>query len=114
MDINQVHLQGRICEDYKYAKTETGSEFATFSLAVEGKFKGVASTTYIRIMVFNSTLVQYLHDVKAKQGNRCTIYGTIQSYKREIKGMEIVQNTIIVQDITIRKTKKVKVELANK
>ena len=104
MDYNQCFLQGQIGEDFKFSKTESGTTFATFSLAMDGKFKGADCMIYIRIMVFKPPLVKYLQDVGAKRGNRCTVIGSLQSYKREIKGESIIQNTVLVNDITIRKT----------
>ena len=104
MDINEVFLQGRIGDDFKYAKDREGKEFATFSLCLNGKFRGSDAVTYIRINVFHPIQIKYLHDVHAHIGNRVTISGFLQSYKKEIKGENIIQNTVIVRDISIRKT----------
>lgn len=103
-DINQVFLQGRIGEDYKYLKTQDGKEYATFTLLVEGYYRSTPSMTMIRIMVFDAPLVNYLKSIKAHQGNRCCIVGMVTSYSKEIKGQNIIQNNIYVRDITIMKT----------
>ena len=113
MDRNDVYLQGRIGQNLKYGKTERGSEYATFSLVIEPvqnkQDKGSEATTYIRILVFEKHLVKYLHDVKAKEGQRVAIVAFINSRRTEVKGETIIQNSVIARDIIVAKTKQMKI-----
>lgn len=110
MDRNVVLLQGKIGNDYKYLKTKRGSEFATFTLCLEAFDKEERdktenrNTVYIRIMVFDDLLVQYLHKVGARSGNKASIYGRVNSHRVTSKNVTFVQNDIIVRDIHIVKT----------
>lgn len=112
MDKNIVHLEGVIGDDFKFGKTEDAKDFCTFSLCISSYSKQYADesernhqTTYIRIMVFDKKRVEYLKNVEAKRGQRATIFGRISSHKSEYKGIEFIQNNVVVRDISIIKTK---------
>jgi len=115
MDKNIVMLEGVIGDDYKYGKTQDGKEYATFSLCINSYMKEFAdaterthSQTYIRIFVFDKKQVAYLQKVKARRGQRASVFGRLTSVKNEYKGNTFITNNVTCRDITIIKTKKEK------
>lgn len=110
MDKNIVWLEGVIGDDYKYAKTQDGKEFATFTLLVRSYMKEFADKTekrdytYLRIMVFDSKLVEHLHKMSARRGHRVSVLARLNSHRQEYKGNAFVQVDIVARDIQIIKT----------
>lgn len=115
MDKNIVMLEGVIGDDYKYGKTQDGKEYATFSLCINSYMKDFAdsterthSQTYIRIFVFDKKQVAYLQKVKARRGQRASVFGRLTSVKNEYKGNTFITNNVTCRDVTIIKNKKEK------
>lgn len=115
MDKNIVMLEGVIGDDYKYGKTQDGKEYATFSLCINSYMKEFAdsterthSQTYIRIFVFDKKQVDYLQKVKARRGQRASVFGRLTSVKNEYKGNTFITNNVTCRDVTIIKNKKEK------
>lgn len=113
MDKNIVILEGIIGDDYKTGKTSEGKQFVTFSLCINSMTKDMADSTerthsqsFIRIFAYDKKLLEYLERVKARRGNRVSVFGRISSYKNEYRGISFISNNIICRDITIIKTKK--------
>lgn len=111
-DKNIVILNGIIGDDYKYGKTQECKEYATFSLCINSFYKEMAdsterthSQTFIRIFVYDKQMVEYLHKVNAKRGNRCSVFGRLVSFKNEYKGNTFMTNSVVCRDIEIIKTK---------
>jgi len=114
LDKNIVWLEGLIGDDYKYGRTEDGKGYATFSLCVNSFIKEISDKTershsqnFIRTTVFDKKQVEYLQRVGAHRGQRVSIFGRISSFKTEYKGIEFIQLSIVVRDISIIQTKKV-------
>lgn len=112
MDKNIVLLEGLIGDDFKYGKTQDAKEYATFSLCINSFIKDLAdsserthSQTYIRIFVFDKRLVEYLHKVHAKRGQRASVFGRLTSVKNEYKGNSFITNNVTCRDVKIIKTK---------
>lgn len=113
MDKNIVILEGKIGDDFKYGKTTEGKEFATFSLVISSAsafHKGYQDDserrkpeTYLRIMVFDAKQVDYLHKIGAKNGHTAIIYARLSSHKTEYKGIDFIQNNVVVRDLSIIK-----------
>ena len=113
MDKNIVLLEGRIGNDFKYGKTTDGKKFATFSLVITPNTREEihddterhGSETYIRVMCFDKRQVDYLVHVKANCGHRVAIYARLASHKTEYRGIEFIQNNVVVRDISVLTTK---------
>lgn len=115
LDKNIVLLEGLIGDDFKFGRTSDGKEYATFSFCVNSFIKEISDNTerthsqnYIRTSVFDKKQIAYLHRVNAHRGQRASIFGRISSYKTEYKGIDFIQLSIVVRDISIIKTKKSK------
>lgn len=111
-DFNRVHLCGIIGEDYKYGKTQNGSEYATFSLCLNSYDKEEADSTerkhpqvFIRIFVYDKRQVEYLKRMKAHQGMRLYVNGRLSSLKNEYKGVSFMTNNVVCRDLGIIQTK---------
>ncbi len=114
MDKNIVILEGDIGNDFKYGKTQDGKKFATFTLVLRNnsKLNDVSDDgekrmpeTYIRVMCFDKRQVEYLTNVGAHCGNRVNIFARLSSHRTEYRGVEYIQNNVVVRDISITKTK---------
>lgn len=114
MDKNIVYLEGRIGTDFKYGKTQEGKDFATFSLVlssssydreVHDSTERNFSETYIRILCFDKRQVEYLRRINANSGQRVCVYGRLSSHRTEYKGVDFIQNNVVVRDLSILKTK---------
>ena len=105
--INEVHLKGRIGDGMKYAKSKRGMEYATFSLIIEPSAKrkeaGSESMTYVRVMVFDSDEVNYMHRKGARTGMIAELFCYITSRKANItKDKSIISNQVIVRKMTLK------------
>lgn len=102
-------LEGRIGDDFKYTRTVEGKVFATFTLNVKSFDKELRDSTEnkeyitIKIMVFDHKLVQYLQKVDACNGCIANVFGRLNSYQSERKGVKFWQNDVVVRDINIIK-----------
>lgn len=108
---NVVFLEGRIADDYKYMRTKEGRTFATFTLVVRSFDKDFSDNTerkvdiFIRIMVFDNKLVEYLKKVGAHNGNIVNIMGRLNTYQKEIEDKIYMTLNVVVRDIHVVKTK---------
>lgn len=114
-DKNIVWLEGLIGDDFKYAKTKECKEFCTFTLCLNSYLKELADSTeqmhnntFIRITAYDKKLLEYLKRVRAHRGQRVSIMGRLSSYKSEYKGVELIQLSVVVRDISVIQTKKFK------
>jgi len=108
-------LEGIAGDDVKFARATNGKEYCSFSLCINSFSKDLGdedestrSQTYIRVMVFNNRkgkLVDYLKRVGFHRGQRVNVFGAISSHKSEYKGIALVQNNVVVRDITVVTTK---------
>ena len=113
LDKNIVFLEGLLGDDFKFGRTDEGKEYATFSLCVNSFIKEISDKTershsqnFIRTTVFDKKQLEYLKRVDAHRGLRVSVFGRISSFKTEYKGIEFIQLSIIVRDISIIQTKK--------
>lgn len=110
MDKNIVLLEGRIGADFKYLKTKTKQDYATFTLYVmsyDAKLRDSSETkveTKVRIMCFDPVQVEYLRKVSAREGNRVSIFGRINTRTTEIRGNFYAMMDVVVRDIKLLKT----------
>ena len=112
MDKNIVMLEGQIGDDFKFGKTQDMKEVCTFTLCINSFIKDMADSTertnsqvYIRTMIFDKKLVEYMKKVKAKQGQRVSVFARLTSHKSEYRGISYIQNNVVVRDIHVIKTK---------
>lgn len=112
MDKNVVFLEGQIGDDFKYGKTQDMKEFCTFTLSINSFIKDMADSTertnsqvFIRTMIFDKRLVEYMHKVGAKQGQRVSVFARLTSHKSEYRGITYIQNNVVVRDIHVIKMK---------
>ena len=113
MDKNICILEGVIGDDAKYGKKkDNNKEYFTFSLVVNSYQKEFAddternfSVSYIRIFVYDTKQIEYLHKVNAKRGQRASVFGRLQAYKAEHRGNSFITLSVICRDIKIVKTK---------
>lgn len=119
-DINEVTLCGIVGDDLKFGRAVNGREYCTFSLSVvpynkkhgDNENESTRSVNYIRIVCFNhrtSKQVDYLRSVNFHRGQRVKLFGWLSSRKTEIKGIDIVQLSVVVRKIeVISKQEKIK------
>lgn len=112
MDKNFVMLEGVVGNDLKYGVAINGQNYATFTICINPYFKDLHDSTestkpmtYIRLFVYDQRKVAYMRKVGTRQGNRVTVFGRLNSTRSEINGKEIIQNNVIVRDISVLKTK---------
>ena len=107
---NEVILVGRIGKVVKFAMSQSGNEYAYFMLEVENQNHSQEweSEYYqtLHIMCFKKPVVKYLKDVGAKSGNIVIIFGYASSFLSEIKGKQVLQNSINATEIFVVKTRK--------
>ena len=107
---NEVILVGRIGRVMKFAMSQSGNEYVYFALEVENQtHQGEWEKEYhqtLHIMCFKRPVVKYLKDVGAKQGNIVVLFGYASSFMSEIKGKDVLQNSINATEIFVVKTKK--------
>ena len=108
---NIVMLEGRISDDFKYTRTQEGKVFATFTMVIRSFDKEFSDNSEkrtdvsIRIHVFDYKLVQYLKKVKAHNGCLVSVFGRMNSYRKETRrGDFYTQNNVVVRDIHLVKT----------
>lgn len=110
LDKNLVMLEGVSGDDVKFKRAKNGKEMCTFSLLLNqfskelGDVDDTNSQQMIRIMVFKNKkkdLVEYLRKVNFHRGMRVSVFGRLQSYKEDYKGIAIVHNYVFVRDISV-------------
>lgn len=114
LDKNIVILEGVVGDDFKWAKTQEGKEFATFSLCIDSYVKEFAdltershSQTFVRINVFDKRYIEYLHKITIRSGTRVSVFGRLTSSRTEYKGISLMQNHVVCRSIEIIKTSEV-------
>lgn len=121
LDKNVVILEGTAGDDVKFGKSANGTDYCTFSLAVTPYNKHLGddaeeisrSVNYIRVVCFNNRgnrLVDYLNKVGFHRGQRVSVFGWLSSRKTEVKGIDIIQLSVVVRDISVIDTKKKKTQ----
>lgn len=111
-DVNEVTLCGIVGDDLKFGRAVNGREYCTFSLSVvpynkkhgDNENESTMSVNYIRIVCFNhrtSKQVDYLRSVNFHRGQRVKLFGWLSSRKTEIKGIDIVQLSVVVRKIEV-------------
>lgn len=111
-DVNEVTLCGIVGDDLKFGRAVNGREYCTFSLSVvpynkkhgDNENESTRSVNYIRIVCFNhrtSKQVDYLRSVNFHRGQRVKLFGWLSSRKTEIKGIDIVQLSVVVRKIEV-------------
>lgn len=115
-DKNVVILEGLVGDSVSDKKSNSGTEFITFMLCVNGSIGTDTwmsrsddrehSQTLIRCFVYDRRLIEYCRDTKLRRNKRVSVFGKLQSYRSEIKGQPIVSLVVVVRDIGIIKTKK--------
>lgn len=104
---NDVYLTGIIGQGFEYKKTQEGAEFATFLLEMNNGYMRKEDSTvhdklmYLRVMVFDSRLVEYLKNNGAKNNDAVSIFARLNSKKYEKKGIVLYQINIIANDIIL-------------
>lgn len=112
MDKNFVILEGQVGDDLSYGKTQDGKDYSTFSLIINGYSKDYHDSserqhgfTMIRIMVFESRLVDRMRDLKVRTGTRVGVFARLNSHRTEYRGISYIQNDVVVRDLTVVRTK---------
>lgn len=117
MDINRVELKGRVSNDVTYRKNAKGGEWATFSIATNeisaqsqvDREKSVV--TYTNVAVFSSAIVERIKEVGIHQGCHVWIVGKLFTKQVNKGGYTHPYTSVVVQDISILKTKKEKKDI---
>lgn len=111
-DTNIVILAGRVGENVKFGTAANGNKYCTFLLEVDAYSRDMHdsterdySKTLVRIFVYDKVQLSYLERVGIKQGNFVQILARLNSHKTEIGSKNIIQNNVIVRDISVIKTK---------
>lgn len=117
-DINEVTLCGIVGDDMKYGRAVNGREYCTFSLSVvpynkkhgDNDNESTRAINYIRIVCFNhktTKQVDYLRSINFHRGQRVKLFGWLSSRKTEIKGVNIIQLSVVVRKIEVVQNKKI-------
>lgn len=112
IDKNFVFLEGLI-DSFKYDVAEGGREYATFSLSINATYREMSdgfedrsnAQNWIRIFVYNKRILEYLKRVGAHSGQRASLFGRLNSFKNEYKGITFMSNSVLCRDINIITTK---------
>lgn len=110
-DTNIVILAGRVGENVKFGTATNGNKYCTFILEIDAYSRDMHdsterdySKTLVRIFVYDKVQLNYLERVGIKQGNFVQILARLNSHKTEVGSKNIIQNSVIVRDISIIKT----------
>lgn len=105
---NSVYLAGLAGDDVKFGRAVNGKEYCTFSLLVStsNKLFGGEETNgseMIRVVIFNNKrkLVDYLKDMNFHRGMRVSVIGRLRTTKTQKRGIDIIELTVFVIDITV-------------
>ena len=101
--MNKVFLSGRITKDVSYHATETGTEIASFSIAVSA---GPEQTYFFNCVCFNS--VANFVNSYLKKGSFLTLEGRLTTRKYETKngGTNTVVEVLADRVESVKETKK--------
>lgn len=110
-DTNIVILAGRVGENVKFGTAQNGNKYCTFILEVDAYSRDMHdsterdySKTLVRIFVYDKVQLAYLERVGIKQGNFVQLLARLNSHKTEVGNKNIIQNSVIVRDISVIKT----------
>ena len=56
-------------------------------------------------MVFSKKVIDYLHKVKAHQGNTLIIKGYVSAFPNTVNGKDLITNAITANEVYVVKTK---------
>lgn len=110
-DTNIVILAGRVGENVKFGTAQNGNKYCTFILEIDAYSRDLHdsterdySKTLVRIFVYDKVQLAYLERVGIKQGNFVQLIARLNSHKTEVGNKNIIQNSVIVRDISVIKT----------
>lgn len=109
---NQVFLKGQVGDDIVFRTSKNGKDYCTFSLIVNCTNKWLSdeetnSVEFIRIFIFNNQrkkMVDKLKEMGLRRGQFVSIIGRLQTSKTEHKGINILNLTVQVLDLSILQT----------
>ena len=111
-DTNIVILAGRVGENVKFGTATNGNKYCTFILEIDAYSRDMHdsterdySRTLVRMFVYDKPMLAYLERVGLKQGNFVQVLARLNSHKTEVGNKNIIQNSVIVRDISVIKTK---------
>lgn len=104
--INNVTLVGRLTKDIEIRKTNSGKSNASFSLAVNRRFKqeGQPDADFINCVAWGS-VADALSKYTSK-GSLIGITGRIQTRSYESNGKKVYVTEVIVNEVTFLESKK--------
>jgi primosomal replication protein N len=107
-DYNQLWLIGRIGAAMKEGTASNGSKYMYFSIEIQSRqtATSVERNQYqtLHVMVFRKPVIDYLHRVKAHQGNTVIVKGFISAFPDTVNGKDVVVNAINGVECYIVKT----------
>ena len=108
-DFNFLLLIGRIGAAMKEATASNGSKYLYFSIEIQSKqtATSVERNQYqtLHVMVFRKPVMDYLHKVKAHQGNTVIVKGYVSAFPNTVNGKDLITNAITASEVYIVKTK---------
>lgn len=106
---NDLILVGRIGRILKYSMSKSGNEYAYFLMEIENQTHSSEWESELQqtlhVMCFKQNVVKYMKKVGAKTGNIVIIFGFVASFQSEIKGKQVLQNSVNATEVYIVKTK---------
>lgn len=97
-DFNQLILIGRMGAAMKEGTAKNGSKYLYFSIEIQSKqsANSIERNQYqtLHVMVFRKPVIDYLHRVKAHQGNTVVVKGYITAFPDTVNGKDLVVNAI--------------------
>jgi len=101
MQKNDTTLVGRIGQTFKEGKSKQGRRYIAFAVEIETKtsFKNV-----IHVLCFREVVINYLKGLKVHEGTPVIVFGSLGSWRDEIKGSVIVQNAVFADKVYVIKT----------
>lgn len=92
--MNSVHIMGRICKDLEVKTGASGTEFLSFSVAVNRKFSKEKETDFINCKAFGKTAVNIAKFFT--KGSLILIEGRIQTGSYEKDGHRVYTTDVMV------------------
>jgi len=108
-DLNQLILIGHIGAAFKEGTAKNGSKYIYFAIEIQQKptANSIERNQYqtLHVMVFNKTVIDYLHRVKAHRGNTVVVKGYITAFPNTIKGKDLITNAITASEVYVIQTR---------
>jgi hypothetical protein len=108
-DLNQLILIGHIGAAFKEGTAKNGSKYIYFAIEIQQKPTANSiernQNQTLHVMVFNKTVIDYLHRVKAHRGNTVVVKGYITAFPNTIKGKDLITNAITANEVYVVKMK---------